>query len=62
LVIYGLPNKEAERKINYEIRSAVQQLLMVQGFYEDSLTEITGHFELKTNENVNIIVTVSMFK
>jgi Deacetylase PdaC/Protein of unknown function (DUF3298) len=57
-VIYGLSNKEAERKINYEIRSAVQQLLMTQGFYENPLTEITGHFELKTNEKGVLSLTI----
>lgn len=57
-VIYGLPNKEAERKMNEEILAAVQQLLMTQGFYENPLTEITGHFELKTNEKGVLSLTI----
>jgi hypothetical protein len=57
-VIYGLPNKEAERKMNNEILSTVQQLLMTQGFYENPLTEITGHFELKTNEKGVLSLTI----
>ncbi|QPA32539.1 DUF3298 and DUF4163 domain-containing protein [Thermaerobacillus caldiproteolyticus] len=57
-VIYGLPNKEAEKKINYEILASVQQILMDQGFYENPLTEITGHFELKTNEKDVLSLTI----
>jgi hypothetical protein len=57
-IVYGLSNKEAERNINYEIVAAVQKFIMDQGFYENPLTEITGSFELKTNEKGVLSLTI----
>ncbi|WP_044748478.1 DUF3298 and DUF4163 domain-containing protein [Bacillus alveayuensis] len=60
-VIYGLKNSEVQRKINYDILTAVQQLMIQQGFYENPLTTITGTFELKSNEKGVLSVTIKNY-
>jgi hypothetical protein len=60
-VIYGLKNSEVQRKINYDILTAVQQLMIQQGFYENPLTTITGTFELKSNEKGVLSVTIENY-
>jgi hypothetical protein len=60
-VIYGLKNSEVQRKINYDILTTVQQLMIQQGFYENPLTTITGTFELKSNEKGVLSVTIENY-
>ncbi|MED5052243.1 DUF3298 and DUF4163 domain-containing protein [Anoxybacillus rupiensis] len=60
-IVYGLPNKEAEHKINYEITSLMKKLMVQQGFYQNPLTEITGSYELKTNERGVLSLTMSNY-
>jgi hypothetical protein len=60
-VVYGLKNSEVQRKINYDILTTVQQLIINQGFYENPLTTMTGTFELKSNEKGVLSVTIENY-
>ncbi|WP_035098608.1 DUF3298 and DUF4163 domain-containing protein [Anoxybacteroides tepidamans] len=57
-IVYGLPNKEAEQKINYEIAAVMRKLIADQGFYQNPQTEVTGTFELKANERGVLSLTM----
>jgi hypothetical protein len=59
--VYGMKNKDAERKINYDILTTVHQLIINQGFYENPMTTITGSFELKSNEKGVLSVTIENY-
>lgn len=49
-VVDGLDNYELEAKINNIILTLVHALINVQGYYQNKQTEITGSYEIKTNE------------
>lgn len=48
--ITNLPHLHIEKKINAEIISTLNKLLVEQGFYNDQLEEMIGQYEIKTNE------------
>ncbi|MDA8234437.1 MAG: DUF3298 domain-containing protein [Clostridia bacterium] len=58
-LVEGLPNMVAQQTINYRIQALVNQLIRDQGYYQNPQTEVTGTYEIKTNErgilSLNII-------
>lgn len=48
--VYGLPNPMVERKINQTIFQLVQRLIAESGYYEIPDVDVTGTYEIKTNE------------
>lgn len=50
-VVYGLPDLAVQQRINHTILNLVNQLIKDQGYYKNPLiTDVTGTYELKTNE------------
>lgn len=49
-VVYGLANQAVQHHINRAILDLVYSLLRDQGYYENPLAQVTGTYELKTNE------------
>lgn len=49
-IAQGLENAYAQQKINSELLNLTNQLIKDQGFYDNPMTEITGGYELKTNQ------------
>ncbi|MBB4824333.1 hypothetical protein HNO89_001555 [Sporosarcina luteola] len=59
-VIAQMEDAVIQRKINFAIISAYNDLLIEQNFYDEDLVELIGYFEIKTNEreilSLNLIV------
>lgn len=49
-VVTGMTQTEIQRNINEMILATVYRLIQEQGYYENPMTQITGTYELKTNE------------
>lgn len=49
-VVFGLPDPVVQQTINSKIQGLVNSMIREQGYYENPLTQITGTYELKTNE------------
>jgi hypothetical protein len=49
-MVIGSKNLAVQNKVNDAIQNLVQQLIREQGYYENSMTQITGYYEIKTNE------------
>lgn len=49
-VVYGMPNQDVQQHINKAIWHLVCSLLKEQGYYDNPQAEVTGRFEIKTNE------------
>ncbi|MCX7747230.1 MAG: DUF3298 and DUF4163 domain-containing protein [Clostridia bacterium] len=49
-VIIGLGNMGIQQKMNNDILKLVNQLIITQGYYQNPQTQVTGWFEIKTNE------------
>jgi len=49
-IVYDLVDSTVQQKINSQIFNLVEMLINEQGNYEDQETQITGSYELKTNE------------
>lgn len=61
-IIKGMQNKMAQQKINDAILTNVQFLIKKQDYYEHpELTEISGYYELKTNERRILSLTLINF-
>ncbi|MBD2847762.1 DUF3298 and DUF4163 domain-containing protein [Paenibacillus sp. IB182496] len=58
-VVTGLASREAERKINEEIRREAEQLIRDQGSLDDPRAQMIGWFEVKTNEKE--VLSLSLF-
>ncbi len=48
--VYGLANLNAQRQINHAIQQLVHQMIVDSGYYEGPSTDVTGTYEVKTNE------------
>ncbi|MDV2686182.1 DUF3298 and DUF4163 domain-containing protein [Alkalihalophilus lindianensis] len=57
----GLVDHTVERKLNERIHQQVETMIKKQGFYENPETEITGGFEIKTNERNIVSLTNSHY-
>ncbi|MGP7818126.1 DUF3298 and DUF4163 domain-containing protein [Niallia sp. 01092] len=60
-VVHGLKNQSAQTAINQQIIKTVRELIQKQGYYENPQTEITGFFELKTNERGILSLTIEHY-
>ncbi|MFT8322289.1 MAG: DUF3298 and DUF4163 domain-containing protein [Bacillus sp. (in: firmicutes)] len=60
-VVQGLKNQSAQTAINQQIMKTVRKLIKKQGYYENPQAEITGSFELKTNERGILSLTIEQF-
>lgn len=49
-LVYGLKDLAVQQRINNEIVNLVYYLIAEQGYYTNPRTEITGSYEIKTNE------------
>ncbi|KQL32442.1 DUF3298 and DUF4163 domain-containing protein [Psychrobacillus sp. FJAT-21963] len=49
-IVTKLPHPQIEKKINNEIISTLNKMLIEEGFYNENLVEMIGHYEVKTNE------------
>ncbi|MBA1336301.1 MAG: hypothetical protein HPY66_2736 [Firmicutes bacterium] len=48
--VYGMADTVVQQKINTEILKQVDRLIRDQGYYQNPMTQITGYYEIKTNE------------
>ncbi len=48
--VYGLKNAMVQQKINTDILDQTDRLIRDQGYYQNPMTQITGYYEIKTNE------------
>lgn len=49
-IVTNLADHRLEKKINDEIITTLNTMLIEQGFYNENLIEMIGHYEIKTNE------------
>ena len=49
-VVTNLADQRLEKKINDVIIHTLNTMLIEQGFYNENLVEMIGHYEIKTNE------------
>ncbi|ALC89545.1 hypothetical protein AM500_06920 [Bacillus sp. FJAT-18017] len=59
--VYGLMNSIAEKAIHNDILRVTRQLIQKSGYYENQKTEITGVFDLKTNERGVLSLTLEQY-
>jgi hypothetical protein len=48
--VKGLKDKGVQDRINKKIYKETDKLIKEQGYYENPLTEVTGYYEIKTNQ------------
>jgi hypothetical protein len=48
--VYGLADRVVQQKINSSILNLTDKMIRDQGYYENPMTQITGYYEIKTNE------------
>jgi len=49
-VVYGMADTVVQQKMNTEILNQVDRLIRDQGYYQNPMTQVTGYYEIKTNE------------
>ena len=49
-VVTGMANQSIQYSINNRIHSLVIDLIVKQGYYDNPQTQVTGWYEIKTNE------------
>ena len=59
--ITNLPHSLTEKKINGDIVSLLNNLLIEQGFYNESLVELVGTYEIKTNERNILSLSLTVY-
>lgn len=60
-VVFGLPDPVIQETINSKIRGLVNKLIGEQGYYTNPLTQITGTYELKTNERGILSLSIIVY-
>ena len=59
--VSNLPHPSIEKKINADIISLLNEMLIEQGFYSDNLVEMIGTFEIKTNERGVLSLSLTVY-
>ncbi len=59
--VFGLPNPHAEFLINQKIVATLNAMLIERAFYDESLIEMVGEFEIKTNERQILSLTLTVY-
>lgn len=59
--VTNLPYSFAEKKINNDIITLLNNLLIEQGFYNDTLEEMVGSYEIKTNERNILSLSLTVY-
>ncbi|HHU32303.1 MAG: DUF3298 and DUF4163 domain-containing protein [Zhaonellaceae bacterium] len=59
--VSGCESGVAEKRINNKIISLVNQMIKDQGYYDNPKTDITGYYEIKTNERGLLSLTMSNY-
>ncbi|MDX1702036.1 MAG: DUF3298 and DUF4163 domain-containing protein [Melioribacteraceae bacterium] len=59
--VFGLANTHAELLINRKIVETLNDLLLELGFYNPTLVEMIGEFEIKTNERQLLSLTLTVY-
>lgn len=57
----GLTNLAVQQKINITILNLVNSLIVTQGYYQNPLTEISGWYEIKTNERGVLSLSLGVY-
>lgn len=60
-VVFGLPDQTIQESINRKIRDLVYTMINEQGYYTNPRTEITGTYELKTNERGVLSLSIIIY-
>lgn len=60
-VVVGLLNLAVQQSINNTILTLVYKLIREQGYYENPRTQITGSYEIKTNERGIISLSIIIY-
>jgi len=60
-VVAGLKNTNVQKKINNTILNLAYELIKDQGYYENPETNITGYYEIKTNERGILSLALNNF-
>jgi len=60
-VVRRLGNTDVEEAINQRILETVHEMVRDLGYYENSMTTITGYYEIKTNERDVLSLVLNVF-
>ncbi|WP_144511848.1 DUF3298 and DUF4163 domain-containing protein [Bacillus sp. FJAT-22090] len=62
-IVSNLPHPHIEKKINGDIITLLNKMLIEQGFYAEGVEEITGYYEIKNNQRgiLSILLIVYTF-
>ena len=60
-VIIGLSNLAVQKSINSTILDLVYRMINEQGYYQNPATQITGSYELKTNERGILSISIIIY-
>lgn len=60
-LVTNLHHPAVEKKINADIIHVLNQLLIVQGFYNELLVEMVGTYEIKTNERGVLSLSLTVY-
>ena len=60
-VIEGLGNQVTQQRMNHAIIRLVYQLIGQQGYYQNHMTQISGYYEVKTNEKGILSLSIYNF-
>ena len=60
-VIIGLSNLAVQQSINSTILDLVYRMINEQGYYQNPATQITGSYELKTNERGILSISIIIY-
>lgn len=57
-MVAGITDTNIQRFINMEIYKLVNELITKQGFYENPMTQMSGWYEIKTNEKEILCLSI----
>lgn len=60
-LVAGLLDQTVQHNINQRITHTLSQMIVDQGYYENQQTEITGTYEIKTNERGVLSLTLEIY-
>jgi len=60
-IVTNLPYPAIEKKINGDIITHLNKMLIEQGLYNENLVEIIGNYEVKTNERGILSLTLTVY-
>jgi hypothetical protein len=60
-VVEGLEDKNVEEYINNVLTGIVNSLIQNTGYYENPMTDVTGRYHVRSNENGVLSISIEMY-